>query len=95
LQPFQGPVVLSPASLAFTAVGSGVAQRVTVSQSGYSGAFTIPSTTCSGIATIAPVNATTFSVTPVAAGTCDAEISGAQAKSSLPISATTTTVSGS
>ena len=77
-----GPVTVSPSSLHFTSTGSGSAQNVTVSQTGYSGPFE-ETDSCTGIATVVPANATggTFRVTPLANGDCTALFTGGNAQS--------------
>ncbi|MGC2243809.1 MAG: hypothetical protein WBA06_09305 [Candidatus Aquilonibacter sp.] len=94
--PTPGSVMLSSSSLAFTTIGASDAQTVTVKQSNYSGAFTASGTTCAGIATISAATAASFSVTPVAAGSCTFTITGGGGQSAaLTIGVTTTTVGGS
>jgi hypothetical protein len=70
-----GAVTPTPASLTFTDVGAGAAQTFTVAESGYTGVFTVSANACAGVATVSPqsgTSATTFTVTPVAAGgPCD------------------------
>jgi hypothetical protein len=66
--PTPGPVVPAPTSLAFTGLGAPNAQSVSVTESGYSGTFSEVDT-CANIATIATASPT-FTVTPVAIGTC-------------------------
>jgi hypothetical protein len=67
------PLVLAPKSLAFSASGANAAQTVSVSETGYAGAFT-ETDTCSGIASVSPADGSgpsaTYTVTPLAAGTC-------------------------
>jgi hypothetical protein len=83
-----GAIVLSPSSLAFVAAGSANAQTFAASETGYSGAFT-ESDTCPSIATIAQTSAT-FTVTPVAAGSCIVTVADShQQKSTVTISVTT------
>ena len=90
-----GAVELSSATLSFTATGAGYAQPVTVTQASYSGVFTPSTTNCTGIATISPASGTSFSVTPVAAGSCTFTITGCGGQSAtLSIGVTTTTVGG-
>lgn len=91
-----GAMKLSSSALAFTATGAANAQTVTATQVDYSGAFTASGTSCSGIATISPASGTSFTVTPVGAGTCAFTIAGASgASATLSIGVTTTTVGGS
>jgi len=91
-----GVVTLSSSSLAFTATGASDAQSVTVTQVNYSGAFTPSTTNCTGIATISPASGTSFSVTPVAAGSCTFTIAGGGGqRATLTVGVTTTTVGGS
>jgi len=67
------PLVLAPTSLTFVAGGANAAQTVTVTETGYTGAFT-ETDTCSALATVTTQNASgpsaTYTVTPLAAGTC-------------------------
>jgi hypothetical protein len=67
--------VISPASLAFTSAG--VSLPLVLTETGYIGVLT-ESDTCSGIATVSPATGTgpsaTFTVTSVAAGTCNVTI---------------------
>jgi len=88
--------MLSSTSLAFTAAGAANAQSVSATQANYTGTFTASTTTCGGIATISPATGTTFSVTPVAAGSCTFAIAGGGGQSmTLTIGVTTTTFGGS
>lgn len=100
--PIGTPVVLSAASLAFTATGSPSTQSFTASESGYSGNFTAStaaagqSSSCNSVATIAATNATSFSVTPLAAGQCTFTIAGFGLQTAtLTVGVTTSTVGGS
>jgi hypothetical protein len=94
--PSPGGVVLSSTSLAFTATGAANAQSVSATQANYTGTFTATTTTCGGIATISPAAGTTFSVTPVAAGSCTFTIAGGGGLSAtLTIGVTTTSFGGS
>jgi hypothetical protein len=63
---------ITPPALTFTAAGGAAAQTFSVSETGYAGAFTVDASACAGIATISPLSATTYSVVPQAAGTCNA-----------------------
>ncbi|GAC1388630.1 MAG: hypothetical protein NVSMB31_02930 [Vulcanimicrobiaceae bacterium] len=98
--PTPAAIVLSPSSLAFTALGSANAQTVTATETGYTGTFTSSSANCvSGSTTIATLAAsasgTQFTVTPVAAGTCSVDINDTSSHhTSLGITVTTTTVGG-
>jgi hypothetical protein len=81
--PPPGNVIVGPNALTFTATGSGASQNVTVSQTGFTGSFTVTGN-CSGIATIAPASAvgkTEFKVTPDAKGDCTATFHGANHES--------------
>lgn len=94
--PTPGAVVLSSTSLAFTSTGAANARSVNATQANYSGAFTASTTTCGGIATISPASGTTFSITPVAAGSCSFTIAGGGAQSAtLTVGVTTTAFGGS
>jgi hypothetical protein len=85
-----GGVVLSPASLSFTATGSANAKTVTATQANYTGAFS-EKDTCAKIATVAAASnadgKATYSVTPVGAGSCVAAVTGGgNLSNTLPIS---------
>jgi hypothetical protein len=96
-----GALMASPTSLSFIA-GSTTAQHVTVTESGYTGTLTATST-CASVATVSPASATgspaTFTVTPVASGTCQVTIHDTFGNSALvavtvaqPLVASPTTV---
>ena len=90
-----GAVTLSTTSLTFTAAGATNAQIVVASESDYTGSFTASTTTCNGIATIAATGGSSFTVTPVAAGSCTFAIAGGGTSSAtLSVGVTTTTVGG-
>lgn len=94
--PTPGAVALSTSSLAFTATGAANAASVNATQLNYSGAFTASTSTCGGIATISPASGATFSITPVAAGSCTFTIAGGAGQSAtLTIGVTTTAFGGS
>jgi outer membrane biosynthesis protein TonB len=82
------PVVPAPTSLAFTALGASNAQNVSVSESGYGGTFS-ETDSCAGIATIAAASPT-FTVTPIAVGTCSITIFDiSQRMVTVPVTVTT------
>jgi hypothetical protein len=88
--------VVSSVSLPAIAPGGGVLPdaSLAVSESGYSGAFSISG--CGGIATIAPVNANgpnaTFTLTQVAAGSCALTITDTHGQTAtVTVNSTTTT----
>jgi hypothetical protein len=87
-----GNVVVTPTSLAFSAVGSGAAKPATVAQSGFTGSFG-ESDNCTNIATVvASTNAggqADYTVTPVGSGTCTATFSGAN-KETAPLAISVT-----
>lgn len=94
--PTPGAVALTPSALNFTATGAAYAQSTTASQSQFGGSFNASTATCIGIATVSPSSGTTFTVTPVAAGSCTFTIAGANGTSAtLSVGVTTTTVGGS
>jgi hypothetical protein len=79
-----GPVKLAPGSLSFDTRGGSSA--VTISQHGYSGRFT-EKDDCDAAAQIQAVNTVSYDVTALAAGSCTAVFTGANAESAaLPIS---------
>ncbi len=86
----------------FTATGAGNAQNVSASEANFGGSFSASTAasgqpgSCSGIATIAAVNATTFTVTPAGAGICSFTISnGVGENATLDVTVTVTNVTGS
>ena len=87
-----GNVVVTPSSLSFDTVGSGAAKPATVSQTDYTGSFG-ESDNCNGIATVvASANAgghASYTVTPLASGTCSATFSGGN-KETAPLSISVT-----
>src|ERR1700730_9315760 len=89
--PTPGPapvVVPAPTSLAFTGLGAPSAGSVSVTEAGYAGAFS-ETDSCAGIATVATASPT-FTVTPVAVGTCSIKISDtAQHSVAVPVTVTT------
>jgi hypothetical protein len=94
--PTPGVVVISSTSLSFTNVGATYAQTVTMSQTHYSGAFQVTTANCSGIATVGSLTDASFTVTPVAAGSCTFTVTGTAGQSAtLTIGVTTTSVTGS
>jgi hypothetical protein len=69
---------------------------MSVTQSNYTGQFTLSTTTCSGIVSVTPAKgAGPFTFSALKAGTCTYTIAGSGAKIALPITVTTTTVQGS
>lgn len=93
--PAPASVVLSPSTLTFTGSGASNALTSTASESSYGGTFSASSATCTNIATISPTSGTTFTVTPVAAGSCTFAIAdGSGQTAMLSVSITTTTVGG-
>jgi hypothetical protein len=103
-------IVLVPASLAFSGVGAVNASTVKVSETDYSGDFTIKTSSSSclnGSSTIAgqpaakvtiapPDHGTLFTVTPTQAGACDIVLSDDSGHSaSLQVEIAVTTVGGS
>lgn len=72
--PPQARPTLIPAMLSFAAPNA-PAQTVAVSESGYSGTFSVDGSSCAGIATIAlSTDSRTLTVTPSAAGSCTAVV---------------------
>lgn len=88
-----GTVSVTPSSLSFLGIGAGNQQLVSVSEQGYNGAFTLQST-CASIASIS-ASGNTYSVVPLAAGTCSATFTDANGNiTTLPIVVTVTTGGG-
>jgi virginiamycin B lyase len=89
--PTPGPFTASVSSLTFTQVGSANSQQFTVSQSNYTGSFTLSGNNAA-VAT-AQISVNTVTVTPVAAGSTSLTISGGGGKSvTIPISVSNTTL---
>ncbi len=87
--PTPGPVTASVSSLTFTQVGAGNSQQFTVTQSNYTGSFTLSGNN-TAVAT-AQISGNTVTVTPVASGSTSLTISGGAAKSvAIPISVSST-----
>jgi hypothetical protein len=86
--PAPAPVVPNPTSLALTGLGASFAGSVSVTESGYGGAFS-ENDSCAGIATVATASPT-FTVTPVAAGNCSITIlDSVQHSVAVPVTVTT------
>jgi hypothetical protein len=66
--PSLSPIVATPSSLTFAALGAAAAQTVTLSEAGYEGAFSLR-TACT-IVTPAVLTETSYSITPLANGAC-------------------------
>ena len=95
--PVPASIVLTPSSLSFTATGSAANQTFTASETGFTGAFTTGACVSGSttVATAAPgPNANQFTVTPVAAGTCNLPVSDGTKTANVSITVTTTTVGG-
>jgi hypothetical protein len=96
--PSPGPtaITVTPASLAFTSAGSGApTQTVAVTQAN-NNAFSLSSTTCNGVVSVAPTTgAGPFTFAPLAAGACTFVVGGiGGATASVAITVTTTSVIG-
>ena len=83
--PAAGSVNLVPVSISFLGTGGGAARTFSVSQTNYSGAFTVSTaaqgqpTSCSGIAIVSPTSAVApgpFTVTPTGYGNCAFTVTG-------------------
>ena len=93
--PSPAALVLTPNALTFTATGSAAAQTSTATEAGYGGTFSASTANCAGIASISPASGSTFTVTPVAAGTCTFSIKDSILQAAtLTITVTTTQVGG-
>lgn len=94
--PTPAPIALNLQKLQFAGVGSAYAQTLTASEAGYAGLFTLGGTSCNGIAATNTLSDThSFTITPVAVGTCSYTISGAPgAQATLPVTVTTLSVGG-
>ena len=92
-------IVLSPTSLSFLATGSGFAQTLRASETGYNGTLSQTNTcnpSAGTIATVSPASGSapvTFTVTPQGAGTCTITVSDTNGQSTA-LTVTVTTTSG-
>jgi uncharacterized protein YjdB len=84
--------VVTPSSLSFNATGSANAQSFTVSEANYSGAFTATIDNAN-VASVTQQDATTFVVTPLAAGTATITVTGATGQQQT-VSVTVTPLTG-
>lgn len=88
------PLVVTPTSMNFIALGAGTEQTFTATEAGYTGSMS-ENDTCAGIATVAPAGSITgasvaYNVTPLAAGSCGIAITDASSqKVNITISVTT------
>jgi hypothetical protein len=98
---FEQPIVLSPATGTFAGVGAPLEQTVAATEVAYSGRFTFSSQAphaCKGIVQVDPArsNATMLALVPVSVGLCSYTVRDAYGETAtLPISVTTTVVTGS
>jgi hypothetical protein len=91
-----GSVILSTSAMSFLGTGSANNQSFSVTQTNYSGTFTVTngSPSCSGIAT-ASGTSPSFTVTPVAVGHCVLTVTGGNSQTaSLTIDVSSTTFGG-
>lgn len=92
--PPRPPAVL-PASLTFLGAGAALAQSVNVSETNYSGAFSVTSASCSAIAAADKPNSSgAFSITPLGAGSCTFTFTDAQQRTATLSVSVTVTVGG-
>ncbi len=98
--PAPGNLDVNTTTLNFSATGAANAEQLTVSETNYSGPFTVttgPTSSCSGIVTVSPSTGTgpsqVFTVTPAAAGNCTLVVNdnGNNAPQSIAVTVTTTT----
>jgi hypothetical protein len=66
--PAPGPIVATPSSLTFAALGAAAAQTVTLSEAGYEGAFSLR-TACTIVSPVV-LTESSYSITPLANGAC-------------------------
>jgi hypothetical protein len=84
-----GPLGVSSSALSF--IATGLTQTLTVSDPGYTGAFTTSG--CSGIVTVTTATATTLNVTSAGGGTCALTVADSDAHQvSVSISVTAVSV---
>jgi hypothetical protein len=84
--PTPAAIVLAPPSLTFASPAA-PAQSVAVSEAGYTGTFSVDASACAGIVSAAlAANGQSFTVTPIAAGSCTLVVRDTQAHSAnLPV----------
>ncbi len=71
------PVSPTPNSLTFNGTGSANNKTFTVSESNYTGSFSVTPVSCGGVASVSPTSgdsSTTFTVTPQGAGSCSLSV---------------------
>ena len=85
-----GAISPNPTTFTFTDVGASAALPLTVTETGYTGVFTIDASLCSGIATVSPASSTgSFTVTPVASGgPCNLSITDDHGSTAAQVSVT-------
>ncbi len=84
-------ITLSPTNVFdFNAVGATYEQTIAVSEAGYSGAFTA-TTGCSTVVSVTSTTTTSFSITPLAAGSCIFEFTDSHNNESGPVYVQVTT----
>jgi hypothetical protein len=86
-------VVPAPSAVTLTGLGASYAQGLNVAQPGYAGSFS-QTNTCAGVASVAPIAvqsaSPTFTITPIATGTCSITITGGSSQSVIvPVTVTT------
>ncbi|MDB5091936.1 MAG: hypothetical protein JWO85_37 [Candidatus Eremiobacteraeota bacterium] len=88
--PSGAAVVPAPSALAFTGLGAALAQGLSVAQAGFVGSFS-QTNTCAGVASVsAQPPSPTFTITPIATGTCSITITGGSNQSvDVPVTVTT------
>ena len=87
------PPITAPSAVTLTGLGANYAQGLNVAQAGYAGSFS-QTNTCSGVASVAPIAvqsaSPTFTITPIATGTCSITITGGSSQSVIvPVTVTT------
>jgi hypothetical protein len=87
--PAFGPIVATPPSLLFAALGAANAQVVTLSEQGYTGAFSLR-TTCT-VVSAAVISEASYAITPLANGTCSLTFLDSNGQSvNVPVTVSTT-----
>ena len=87
----QGSPSVAPAAVKITALASPA--TITVSETGYAGAFTTNAQPCAGIASIAAGSGGAYTITGLAPGSCAITVTDTFAQSvAVPVSVTTSSV---
>jgi hypothetical protein len=92
--PTPAPLSVSPNSVSYTSLAD-TPLVVTISEAGYSGAFTISTAACANIASTTSTSATAFKINPTGSGACTIAITDSYGQSAtVNVSVTQTLING-